>query len=190
MIVADFSKTLLGSTFAAMFPDRVGRLVLDGVVDADHYVAPLWLESQLDADKVWSSFFRYCHEAKSACQFYRADDEVSDLEERFDSAMKTLEESPVSLVLKDTSTPLILTYSDVKLAIFMALYAPLQGFRAIAILLDTLERKQENLLELNPTPLSYDLKPVCEHSQPAWSYIGDAQRATMCSDKRYPVSML
>ena len=26
--------TLLGATFAAMFPDRVGRVVLDGVVDA------------------------------------------------------------------------------------------------------------------------------------------------------------
>lgn len=24
-----------------MFPDRVGRLVLDGVVDADYYVAPI-----------------------------------------------------------------------------------------------------------------------------------------------------
>jgi pimeloyl-ACP methyl ester carboxylesterase len=37
--------TLLGATFAAMFPDRVGRVVLDGVVDADHYVAPVWVGS-------------------------------------------------------------------------------------------------------------------------------------------------
>lgn len=29
--------TLLGATFAAMFPDSVGRVMLDGVVDADHY---------------------------------------------------------------------------------------------------------------------------------------------------------
>jgi pimeloyl-ACP methyl ester carboxylesterase len=29
--------TLLGSTFAAMHPDRVGRIALDGVVDADDY---------------------------------------------------------------------------------------------------------------------------------------------------------
>ena len=26
--------TLLGATFAAMFPDRIGRVILDGVVDA------------------------------------------------------------------------------------------------------------------------------------------------------------
>lgn len=32
--------TLLGATFSAMFPDKVGRVVLDGVVDADHYGIP------------------------------------------------------------------------------------------------------------------------------------------------------
>lgn len=31
--------TLLGATFASMYPNRVGRLVLDGVVDAEDYYA-------------------------------------------------------------------------------------------------------------------------------------------------------
>jgi pimeloyl-ACP methyl ester carboxylesterase len=31
--------TFLGCTFASMFPERVGRLILDGVVDADGYVS-------------------------------------------------------------------------------------------------------------------------------------------------------
>jgi pimeloyl-ACP methyl ester carboxylesterase len=29
--------TVLGSTFAAMFPDNVGKLVIDGVLDMDNY---------------------------------------------------------------------------------------------------------------------------------------------------------
>lgn len=29
--------TVLGATFASLFPDRVGRMILDGVVDADDY---------------------------------------------------------------------------------------------------------------------------------------------------------
>ena len=33
-----------------MFPDRVGRVVLDGVVDADLYVSPIWSDSLRDAD--------------------------------------------------------------------------------------------------------------------------------------------
>jgi pimeloyl-ACP methyl ester carboxylesterase len=31
--------TYLGNTFASMFPDRVGRMMVDGVVDADDYTA-------------------------------------------------------------------------------------------------------------------------------------------------------
>ncbi|APA08232.1 hypothetical protein sscle_03g030020 [Sclerotinia sclerotiorum 1980 UF-70] len=180
--------TLLGSTFAAMFPDRVGRLVLDGVVDADHYVAPIWRESQRDADKVWSSFFKYCQEVKSACQFYRVNDQIVDIEERFKSVIENLKENPISLVLKDTQTPFLMTYSDVKLLIFGALYAPIQGFASVAQLLDNLERSLGDWFEFTPTPLSYDLKPVCEHAQPRWSYPNDAQRAILCSDKKYPLN--
>lgn len=188
-MIANYSQTLLGSTFAAMFPDRVGRLVLDGVVDADHYVSLAWIGSQRDADKVWSSFFTYCHEAKSACQFYRDNDEVKDIEERYKSVLENLKENPVSFVLKDTLTPLILTYSDVKFAIFMTLYAPMQGFRVAAQLLDILERNLGDYFEFSPTPPSYDLQPICAHPFPQWSYPNDAQRVIMCGDKKYPVSM-
>ncbi|KAF5875581.1 putative alpha beta-hydrolase protein [Botrytis fragariae] len=180
--------TLLGSTFAAMFPDRVGRLVLDGVVDADHYVAPIWLESQRDADKVWSSFFKYCHEAKSACQFYRENDKVKDIEERFESFMERLKENPIPVVSKDILAPFLVTYSDVKYQIFLTLYAPLYGFRAAAELLDALERNLEGWFELVPTPPSYDLELVCNHSLPKWSYYDDAQRVILCSDKKYPLN--
>ena len=34
--------TYLGNTFAAMFPDRIHRLVVDGVVDAKNYKETLW----------------------------------------------------------------------------------------------------------------------------------------------------
>ncbi|TGO27764.1 hypothetical protein BPAE_0037g00490 [Botrytis paeoniae] len=180
--------TLLGSTFAAMFPDRVGRLLLDGVVDADHYVAPIWLESQRDADKVWSSFFKYCHEAKSACQFYRENDKVTDIEERFESFMERLKENPISVISKDVLTPFLVTYSDVKYQIFLTLYAPLYGFRAAAELLDALERNREDWFEFIPTPLSYDLELVCNHSLPKWSYFNDAQRVILCSDKKYSLN--
>ena len=35
--------TVIGATFAAMHPDRVGRVALDGVVDADDYYNGLWM---------------------------------------------------------------------------------------------------------------------------------------------------
>lgn len=54
-----------------MFPDRVGRVVLDGVVDADQYVAPVWMDSIRDTDTIFNAFPRYCHEAKDLCALYR-----------------------------------------------------------------------------------------------------------------------
>lgn len=43
--------TYLGNTFAAMFPDRVHRLVVDGVVDAYNYRKSLWSDNLFDTEK-------------------------------------------------------------------------------------------------------------------------------------------
>ncbi|KAM3075462.1 hypothetical protein ACMFMG_007609 [Clarireedia jacksonii] len=180
--------TLLGSTFAAMFPDRVGRLVLDGVVDADHYVSPIWLESQRDMHKVWASFFNYCHTAKFACRFYRDGDQVKDIEQRYQAVMEDLQENPLPLVLRDSKTPALLTVSAFKLQVFQSAYAPMNQFPLLALALDILDRKLGEILEYTPTPPSYDLKPVCEHAGPQRNYPNDAQRAILCGDKRYPLN--
>ena len=63
--------TLLGATFAAMFPDKVGRVILDGVVDADHYVGPTWVDSLIDTDAIWDQFFVGCHEAGPSCKLFQ-----------------------------------------------------------------------------------------------------------------------
>jgi hypothetical protein len=172
-----------------MFPDRVGRLALDGVVDANHYVSPVWLGSQIDMDKAWASFFTYCHAAKSACKFYRDGDKVEDIDHRYQAVMEDLRKNPLPLVLQDTKTPALLTFSDFRSQVFRSSYAPIFGFPLLAKALDILDRKLGEILELTPTPPSYDLKPVCEHAGPQRNYIGDAQRATLCGDKRYPVSI-
>ncbi|PQE16873.1 alpha beta-hydrolase protein [Rutstroemia sp. NJR-2017a BBW] len=180
--------TLLGSTFASMFPDRVGRLVLDGVVDADQYVSSVWFGSQTDMDKAWASFFTYCHTAKSACRFYRDGDKVEDIDHRYQAVMEELRENPLPLVMRDSMMPAILTVSDFRLQIFMSAYAPIWGFPLIATALDILDRKLGEILEFIPTPPSYDLKHVCEHASPQLYYPGDAQKATLCGDKRYPLN--
>lgn len=61
--------TLIGQTFASMFPDRIGRVVLDGVVDPDDYVTGAWLTSNQDTDVTFLTFFLSCFEAgpSSSC---------------------------------------------------------------------------------------------------------------------------
>lgn len=74
--------TYLGATFAKMFPDRVGRLVLDGVVDADQYGTFLFGESLTDTEKVLDKFFYYCAQAQTRCALYRAGDDPNRVKRR------------------------------------------------------------------------------------------------------------
>ncbi|KAJ3520086.1 hypothetical protein NM208_g13865 [Fusarium decemcellulare] len=52
--------TILGQVFISMFPDRVGRIVLDSSLSADAYVTGSWLGSNSDAEKALGNFFDEC----------------------------------------------------------------------------------------------------------------------------------
>ncbi|SJL15398.1 uncharacterized protein ARMOST_18895 [Armillaria ostoyae] len=52
--------TALGATFATMFPDKVERIVLDGVLDMDGYYSGDWRNEITDTDKDMESFFDGC----------------------------------------------------------------------------------------------------------------------------------
>ena len=46
-----------------MYPDKVGRMVLDGVYDAQRYRCALWDSNLLDNEAVIDYLFTYCHQA-------------------------------------------------------------------------------------------------------------------------------
>jgi pimeloyl-ACP methyl ester carboxylesterase len=62
--------TYLGNTFASMFPHRIGRMILDGNVDADDYAATGWSTNLVDNNLVWRKFFEWCFEAGSKCALF------------------------------------------------------------------------------------------------------------------------
>lgn len=130
--------TMLGQTFASMFPKRVGRVILDAVVDPDDFVSGQKLLWIIDADKAFSAFFDYCHAAgPSRCSFYR--ETPKDIYNRFETLLYKIdpiaaakENSPDQNVIRKTLNILrIFTYSG--------LYAPILGFPFIANLLSGLE---------------------------------------------------
>lgn len=182
--------TLLGATFAAMFPDRVGRVILDGVVDADQYIAPVWLDSIRDSDAVMASFFKYCHEAGAKCAFYRTNDNEKNLEARYYEIMAKLKDNPIMAIVPQTKMPTIISHSDIKMVLFSALYSPIAAFPLVAVVLDHLDQGEvDSLGQFIRLPSNYDMKPIlCSSAMPAWYYPGEAQPAIMCSDKRYPLN--
>ncbi|KAI1469765.1 TAP-like protein-domain-containing protein [Daldinia caldariorum] len=171
--------TLLGATFASMFPDKVGRLILDGVVDADHYVNPMLGDGITDTDAIWEKFFTYCADAGTECEFYRLGDTPGDIKERFNYIMSWLEKEPAVVLPLQSNVPVLVTAGDIKQQIFAALYYPIVIFPSIAILLKALVDNRLESMIPSPSPT-----PFCQNlTLPQWP--DDAQKVIACSDKRY-----
>jgi pimeloyl-ACP methyl ester carboxylesterase len=180
--------TYLGATFAKMFPDRVGRMILDGVVDADYYVSPVWEESLLDTDKVLDRFFLYCARAGRRCSLYREGDKAEDVGRRYSEIMERLQTSPVTFTHPEHFYPVILRASYVKTIVFSVLYSPIQGFPILAMLLNWIHEGRFDEL----AGLFQDATLMCSIiGNPAITgMLSDAQRAIMCSDKTQRVRYL
>ncbi|KAF8866925.1 alpha/beta-hydrolase [Acephala macrosclerotiorum] len=178
--------TLLGATFAAMFPDRVGRVVLDGVVDADHYVAPVWAESVQDTDAIMDSFSTYCHEAKDKCPMYKDGDKPEDIDDRLNSVLERIKATPLTFSSQRSNVPVVIRHSDLKKLLFGTLYSPTAVWMLIASIFNELAEGHDEILE-NLVYLP-ELALVCGSLLPYWLYPSDAQNAIMCSDKRYPLN--
>lgn len=139
--------SLLGATFAALHPDRVGRIILDGVVDpADHYAGD-WLTQLQDSDKIISKFCEYCFQAgPSKCPLYTGTS-PADIEHRFTMIMYAIKEDPIAISPKfrgeQLSTgPDMVTYGDLHLRLLSGMYFPFTMAESLFGLL--LEAEQRN----------------------------------------------
>ncbi|CAN8095482.1 unnamed protein product [Discula destructiva] len=115
--------TTVGSTFAAMHPDKIRRLILDGNMDpADHY-AGLFEHSLQDADMVLTKQSQYCYQAgPQKCPLYDVSPEA--IEARLTSIMDSMKTDPIAVPLPGSLGPEVLTRGDVHLSLLSAVYLP------------------------------------------------------------------
>ena len=83
--------TFLGQTFASMFPDRVGRVVLDGVVSPEGYLSNYIWSSVTHLDGVISTFFISCAEAGPDGCSYHTGSTPRDIYNRFQKSFLQLD---------------------------------------------------------------------------------------------------
>lgn len=142
--------SVLGATFSAMFPDKVGRIDIDGVCDAEDHYAVMWSNNLIDTDKTLQTFFDQCVAVGPArCPFYAptADNIARNLTALYDEVRIR----PVP-VRTPTSYGLI-NYSRLKFTIFVALYNPFATFLWLASgLADLAARDGPRLFQLLKTP--------------------------------------
>ena len=136
--------TMVGQTFASLYPEYVARMVLDGAVDAKDWVGKWQMGHLIDTDAVWTSFYDDCFEAKEACPLWQASDSASaDINSRMTDFLENLKHRPVYTVSYGNAR--LITHRDVKLAMYWTTMAP--GFAAplIAEVLDSLMRGHINV---------------------------------------------
>jgi pimeloyl-ACP methyl ester carboxylesterase len=125
--------TTLGSTFASLYPDRIGRMILDGVMDLEDHFNGGWETSIVDNDAVAHRFFEACFEAgPSRCAFHRNASSPAVLSARFWTLLDHLKQHPIAvgswpetqalLSANLILTPALLTWKDLLDIMFGTLY--------------------------------------------------------------------
>ncbi|TVY81742.1 hypothetical protein LSUE1_G005382 [Lachnellula suecica] len=156
--------SVLGQTFAAMHPERVGRMVLDGVLDPDDYYSGAWLKNLQDSDMIITKFCEYCFEAGPSLCPLSTGNSGKDVEARLERIMMALKTSPLPVPSEGTRGPEVVTYGDMFLMMLTAMYFPYVAAEPFFALLADAERgdgtkiavmKQRNL---HPATLS----PHCQ----------------------------
>lgn len=124
--------TLLGQTYANLFPERVGRVIIDGVANVfDWYESLLDEEMWTDTDNVFNGFFDECIKAGANCSLTTVADTKEELQDTFINLRKELEAQPIAVYINETHHGLIDVWSIFGNALFTALYKP-EGWHTLA----------------------------------------------------------
>ncbi|KAK0228236.1 TAP-like protein-domain-containing protein [Armillaria fumosa] len=171
--------TVLGATFASMFPDKVGRIIIDGVVDAENYYATLWSNNLVDSDKTLQAFFDGCFEAgPQNCPFYA--DSPKAISNRLNALYESIRVNPIPVKLESSYG--ILDYPRLRAAIFRSLYVPQIAYPYLAQALVDLELGNGTLLFNMIQKSSEVFECSCDSSVTALAPVVDSQMAIMCND--------
>ncbi|KAE8352399.1 TAP-like protein-domain-containing protein [Aspergillus coremiiformis] len=134
--------TVLGSTVAAMFPDRVDKLILDAVMNPHQYYHECDIEIWSDVDKVFTSVFQQCLQSPKQCVLAGRNQTAEELEESIYALLDGVKRIPV------VEGQTIIDHSFIKTFIRASLYSP-KAYPNLAAALNTLlDRNTTKFMEL------------------------------------------
>ncbi|PYH42471.1 putative proteinase [Aspergillus saccharolyticus JOP 1030-1] len=124
--------TVLGATFATLFPDRVERVVLDAVVDAHKYYFDDGPNPIADADAIFDRFAQYCDAVGAdQCPFYVAGGATA-IKQAYQELEDALYNASLPVMASSSRGPELVTWTDLKIILRTAMYQPIQGFPPLA----------------------------------------------------------
>jgi pimeloyl-ACP methyl ester carboxylesterase len=119
--------SILGPTFASLYPSRIGRMIIDGVLDMEDYYNGGWETSIDETDDAARYFFIRCYGAgPQLCSFHQNATSWQELKQRYWNIMDSLQTSPIglgdpisnnSILVAETQgvllTPFVLDWRDI-----------------------------------------------------------------------------
>ncbi|KAI3556670.1 hypothetical protein CABS01_00922 [Colletotrichum abscissum] len=174
--------TYLGNTFASMFPERIGRIWIDAVVDGDDWAAGTFRNNINDVEKIVDQFYAVCFESKEDCPLFQSSDKSgSDVKARVADFLDEMDTNPVSFAYNDR--PGVLTSPVIRQAIFSAMYTPLVSFEPLALGLSALLKGNSSILANFLTPESIKLVCDLENDElPQYNWDSDVLSSVLCTD--------
>ncbi|KAJ7159601.1 Alpha/Beta hydrolase protein [Mycena filopes] len=175
--------TVLGAMFAAMFPDKVDRILIDGVVDANAWMNANLTIAATDTDAVLQTFFDGCVTAgPSLCAFYEST--ATKIAARLATLTDTLRTQPIPAITSHGYA--LVDYSLLRMVIFNSLYMPFMYFPPLAQALALLERGNGTALYDLFEELSGDVPFECDcnanNTAPFTTNGAEAAIAVQCGD--------
>ncbi|KAJ9137952.1 Alpha/beta-hydrolase [Pleurostoma richardsiae] len=162
--------SILGQTYAALFPERSARVIIDGVANQfDWYEELFDKESLIDTENVLDGFFDECIKAGKNCTLSSLASSKDELREMMASFADKLKDQPLSVYVNNTVYG-TLDYEKIWYnAVFPALYKPANWY--------SLADRLAKMLEGNATEafLAYG------RSEP-WDLEGDSNRFVTYND--------
>ncbi|KAF8956647.1 alpha/beta-hydrolase [Flammula alnicola] len=152
--------SVLGATFAAMFPDKVERLIIDGVLDMEGYYNTDWANEVLDTDKVLQGFFDGCFQAgPSACAFYA--NSSAAISRNLDALYNQVLAQPVPAYASSLPEYGVVDHATLKNAISSSFYTPYNSFATLAQGLADLQNGNGSVLfQLSSPYVSEDVAAI------------------------------
>ncbi|KAI0665893.1 alpha/beta-hydrolase [Trametes maxima] len=171
--------SVLGQYFAAMFPEKVGRVVIDGVYDAANFRAALWNSNLVFTDTAIDSFFHFCIQAgPDKCPLYETT--ASKIHERLFDVLQRVEQEPIPVPLSEP--PLVITHKVLRVLIFQGAYSPIGSFPLIADTIRAIEDNNQTALATLARRITTPLECKCNEPPAMWRMDDETFSAIACGD--------
>ncbi|KAF3042883.1 hypothetical protein E8E12_003513 [Didymella heteroderae] len=183
--------SILGTTFAQLFPDRVGRMIIDGVMDPSDYYDGAWTKSVTQGDDAVRAFATQCFDARGECAFFANDSSPEALLHRLDTVLQDLEDHPMGV--SDPywfAFPAVVNHMDLHGFIMWATYNSYERFPLLAYALTELEaRNGTSLAIFSSKGVDFPGDTTCDAPTPGYN-LALTKYITACNDMdgRYNIS--